>query len=154
MIACFRKLERNATNQRPRQERIHSRLASASITRKASDEEHDLVAPTPALREFRRRVAVEVARKHVSFLENFMSIKWILKVVALVGVVGTANIIGCGSDTGSSSTGNSSSSTFTGSCCLNGSFYSCPDEGSVSKCSLDAGPGACTRDSSRDTTCK
>jgi hypothetical protein len=60
-------------------------------------------------------------------------------------------VFACG-DEGSDDDGSSgSSSDF--SCCLNGEFYDCPTSEAVGNCSLTTGPGTCTRDSSRDSTC-
>jgi hypothetical protein len=96
----------------------------------------------------------------VHSLEKIMSFAYVLKIAAIVGAVSVCSVIGCGGDTssgtgsGTPSGGNTTGgSSFTGSCCLNGSFYSCPTEDDVSKCSLDTGPGNCTADSSKDNTC-
>ncbi len=53
------------------------------------------------------------------------------------------SVLACGDD-GESSTGN---------CCLNGSYYECPSADDAGMCSLDDGPGNCTRDSSKDDEC-
>ena len=88
-----------------------------------------------------------------------MSLTYVLKIAAIIGAVSACSVIGCGGDTssgsGSPSGGDSTTggSTFTGSCCLNGSFYSCATSEDVSQCSLDNGPGNCTADSSKDSTC-
>ena len=56
------------------------------------------------------------------------------------------SVLACGDDS-------TSSSSSTGSCCLNGSYYTCPSADDAGECSLDDGPGNCSRDSSKDDTC-
>ncbi|MCR9159102.1 MAG: hypothetical protein ACE37F_09730 [Nannocystaceae bacterium] len=63
---------------------------------------------------------------------------------------GGGNGNGSGSGNGS---GNDSGSTSTQSCCLNGSFYACPDEGAAATCFNDFDPSGCSADPSRNGEC-
>lgn len=38
-------------------------------------------------------------------------------------------------------------------CCLNGAYYECPSSDAMNGCSLNTGPGVCTRDASKDADC-
>lgn len=55
--------------------------------------------------------------------------------------------VACGGDDDD----DSSSSSYT--CCLNGSFYTCPDQAAVDQCGSQMDPSGCNRDTSRDTEC-
>lgn len=57
------------------------------------------------------------------------------------------SILACGDDS-------ETTSSSTGSCCLNGSYYECPSADDAGMCSLEDGPGACSRDSSKDDECE
>ena len=48
--------------------------------------------------------------------------------------------------------GDCGSESFIGTCCLNGEFYSCPDEEAVNLCG-EFDPSECTRDATRDDEC-
>ena len=67
------------------------------------------------------------------------------------------SLVACG-DSGSSSAGSSGDTNETTDssvfeCCLNGSFYDCPDQDALNQCG-DLDPSGCTADSSRDTECE
>lgn len=53
--------------------------------------------------------------------------------------------------------GGTSSSSSSASCCLgakpNASYYSCPSSDAAQKCFNDGTPGACTADSSQNSSC-
>lgn len=66
--------------------------------------------------------------------------RWILGLVAtLVGL----SALACGDDT------SSSSSSF--SCCINGSYYTCPNSDAVNQCG-QGDSSSCDRDSSKDSS--
>lgn len=80
--------------------------------------------------------------------------KWSAMVVCTAAAF---SLVACG-DSGSSSAGSSGDTNETNDssvfeCCLNGSFYDCPDQDALNQCGqLD--PSACSSDSSRDSECE
>ncbi|HZO17146.1 MAG TPA: hypothetical protein VFB62_27905 [Polyangiaceae bacterium] len=83
-------------------------------------------------------------------------------------LMATLTAIGCSpepeendDDDGGDSSGSTSGNTTSGSgmmteeylCCLNGSFFDCPDESALLRCGNDFDPAECTRDESRDDEC-
>lgn len=73
--------------------------------------------------------------------------------MAVVGIV-AGLIAGCGGGGGTSgggTGGGSSSSTSNFTCCVNGSFYTCPNAAAVEMCITST--SACTRTPSKDTEC-
>ena len=74
-----------------------------------------------------------------------------------VCIIGLATLVACG-DSGSSSDGESTSDTDSSSestfeCCLNGTFYDCPDKAALDTCS-QFDPSGCSADASRDSECE
>ena len=63
-----------------------------------------------------------------------------------VALLAVASMIGVGAACGGDDDDDSSSSSYT--CCVNGAFYVCPDQGSMSDC-----VNSCTRTASRDSEC-
>ncbi|MEM6293289.1 MAG: hypothetical protein AAGA54_18600 [Myxococcota bacterium] len=67
---------------------------------------------------------------------------------------GSGNGSGSGSNSGSGDSGNSDSgSSSSQSCCLNGSFFSCPDDASANICFSNGDPSGCAADPSRNSEC-
>jgi hypothetical protein len=63
--------------------------------------------------------------------------------------------LGCGANNGGGGGGTSSSSSSSSySCCRNESFYSCKSEDGARACFNKGDVSDCTRDSSKDNTCK
>jgi hypothetical protein len=63
---------------------------------------------------------------------------------------------------GGGQSGGTTGGSFSGSCCVNGAFYSCPSQSAVDQCTpLDSDgyptgksdPSQCSRDASKDNTC-
>lgn len=65
-------------------------------------------------------------------------------ILGAMGLLVGLSALACGDDTDSSSSN---------SCCLNGSFYSCPDSDAQNSCNFTDGADECNRDSSRDDEC-
>lgn len=69
---------------------------------------------------------------------------------------GSESASSSGDSTDSSSSGSSqetSQETSSNSCCLNGSYYACPDADSADTCFLDFDPSGCSRDATMDASC-
>ncbi len=60
----------------------------------------------------------------------------------------TFALAACGGGSGSTTP-----SRETGSCCINGSYYTCPSSAAATDCFNNRSPGSCSRDSSKDSTC-
>lgn len=69
----------------------------------------------------------------------------------LLTAIACAPLLALGVACGGDDDDDSSSSSYT--CCLNGSFYTCPDSASVDQCGSQGDPSACTREVSRDSEC-